>query len=491
MKKALSLAIALVLTLGVFCVHVFALEATPTASTVLVNGQAMVFDAYNINGYNYFKLRDIAYSLNGTTRQLKVDWDDTKNVVTLATGFPYTPVGGEMQGTGAGIKNAVPTTSKLIMSSVELQFTAYNIEGSNYLKLRDLASVLNFGVDWDEAGNMIVIDTNKNYMPEKAPPPPNGILGVWELNTPEQRFGEGYYETVTPEERQRIEFRDDGTFLYKSVYVYSEDYRAEFIWTGDYELTEGKYDDYLGYVLKYIKVSNVFETYRYTAPEKKFESDNYENKPTANRTWAYTFEPRFFKSPGSDTEEAVLCLIIDINTKTTPKMKYSADEWTRTVVFAQTSQQPSASKKPEGINPKLLGAWEGHWVGKNYSGFYGYVFNADGTYMLNKGRSVGLTKGFWREDGGILYLTGCYTTSNWAQFYTSYFDWKKTADSTWRIQMGQGGEESEKWTETGTGTESWLKMFAIDAENNEDGTYVLCGYADDLDLIVNMWLPPN
>ena len=57
--------------------------------------------------------------------------------------------------------------------------------------------------------------------------------------------------------------------------------------------------------------------------------------------------------------------------------------------------------------------------------------------------------------------------------------------------MGQGGEESEKWTETGTGTESWLKMFAIDAENNEDGTYVLCGYADDLDLIVNMWLPPN
>ena len=33
--------------------------ATPTASTVLVNGEKKAFDAYNIEGSNYFKLRDL------------------------------------------------------------------------------------------------------------------------------------------------------------------------------------------------------------------------------------------------------------------------------------------------------------------------------------------------------------------------------------------------------------------------------------------------
>jgi hypothetical protein len=41
-------------------------SASPTSSTVLVNGKNVAFDAYNINGNNYFKLRDLAYTLNGT-----------------------------------------------------------------------------------------------------------------------------------------------------------------------------------------------------------------------------------------------------------------------------------------------------------------------------------------------------------------------------------------------------------------------------------------
>ena len=35
--------------------------ALPTTSTVLVNGKETVFEAYCIDGYNYFKLRDLAY----------------------------------------------------------------------------------------------------------------------------------------------------------------------------------------------------------------------------------------------------------------------------------------------------------------------------------------------------------------------------------------------------------------------------------------------
>ena len=65
-KKILSLVIVLVLTLSLFTVPVSAVTAIPTASTVLVDGQNIAFDAYNIDGNNYFKLRDIAYVINCT-----------------------------------------------------------------------------------------------------------------------------------------------------------------------------------------------------------------------------------------------------------------------------------------------------------------------------------------------------------------------------------------------------------------------------------------
>ena len=45
---------------------VIPIPAVPTASTILLNGVPTAFTAYNIGGNNYFKLRDLAYALNGT-----------------------------------------------------------------------------------------------------------------------------------------------------------------------------------------------------------------------------------------------------------------------------------------------------------------------------------------------------------------------------------------------------------------------------------------
>jgi|GEM_PF-3591666 len=142
------------------------LTANPTASTVLVNGKNVAFDAYNINGNNYFKLRDLAYILSGTEKQFDVGWDGANNAISLTSGQSYTVVGGEMQGKGAGAKTPAPTTSKIIKDGAEVSFTAYNIEGNNYFKLRDIGAAFNFGVTWDGAKNTIVIDTSIGYTPE-------------------------------------------------------------------------------------------------------------------------------------------------------------------------------------------------------------------------------------------------------------------------------------------------------------------------------------
>ena len=47
-----------------------------TASAVLVSGKVVAFNTYNIEGDNYFKLRDIAMTLNGTEKQFDIGWDD-------------------------------------------------------------------------------------------------------------------------------------------------------------------------------------------------------------------------------------------------------------------------------------------------------------------------------------------------------------------------------------------------------------------------------
>jgi len=140
--------------------------AKPTSSTVLVNGENVSFNAYNINGNNYFKLRDLAYVLNGTEKQFDIGWDGENNTISLTSGEPYTVVGGEMADAIAGDKTAAPTNSKIYLDGEGIAFTAYKIGDNNYFKLRDIGMALDFGVVWNGADNSILIDTSEGYSGE-------------------------------------------------------------------------------------------------------------------------------------------------------------------------------------------------------------------------------------------------------------------------------------------------------------------------------------
>jgi hypothetical protein len=94
------------------------------------------------------------------------DGDGASNAITLTSGQPYTAVGGEMASKGAGNKTPTPTTSRITLDGRDVTFTAYNIEGNNYFKLRDIGAAFDFEVDWNAAKNTIVIDTSKGYTPD-------------------------------------------------------------------------------------------------------------------------------------------------------------------------------------------------------------------------------------------------------------------------------------------------------------------------------------
>lgn len=138
-------------------------QVNPTSSEVLVNGETTAFDSYNIGGNNFFKLRDLAYALNGSDKQFQVKWDGENNAIMLISGESYIPVGGEMEGKGTEARTAAPTTSKIIMDGSEINLTAYRIDGNNYFKLRDIGQAFDFGVDWDGMTNTVSINTADGY----------------------------------------------------------------------------------------------------------------------------------------------------------------------------------------------------------------------------------------------------------------------------------------------------------------------------------------
>lgn len=156
--------------------------ANVSDSRIILGNGAWDLDAYNINGNNYFKLRDIAFlmSWNNNIKTFDVTWDGEKNAVNLVKGLRYTPVGGECGGYDIeldnwtpvnyekpnGAQKAVPTSSDIYVDGVKTDFNVYNINGNNYFKLRDIAQTMGFAVVWDGEDKSIVIDLAKEYIPE-------------------------------------------------------------------------------------------------------------------------------------------------------------------------------------------------------------------------------------------------------------------------------------------------------------------------------------
>lgn len=143
--------------------------ATSTASTLYFDGRQVSIDGYTIKDNNYFKLRDLAYILNGTSKQFQVGWDATNNAISLTSNKPYTPVGGEMVGQGIGNKTATPTRSTIYLDGKQISLTAYEISGNNYFKLRDIGQTFNFNVSWDGVNNAISVNTNEGYATTDTP----------------------------------------------------------------------------------------------------------------------------------------------------------------------------------------------------------------------------------------------------------------------------------------------------------------------------------
>ncbi len=162
------------------------LKIVPSTHHVQVNGEAVNPQAYNIDGYNYFKLRDLAYLLNGTTISFNVTWDSAKNAVNLISGQAYTVVGGEMTVASTTSLRVQESTSKVLLDGSGVSIKGYNINGNNYYKIADVSSAIGFTAAYESTTQTVQIKTPSAPQPEPEPEP--------EPEKPDEPFVTGIYQ---------------------------------------------------------------------------------------------------------------------------------------------------------------------------------------------------------------------------------------------------------------------------------------------------------
>ena len=144
-------------------------KATRSNMMISIDGELVKPAGYAVEGYTYFKLRDVAYLMRGKACAFAVGWDQPSYSVTMTTGQDYTPAGGEMAAEGAATATAKVGDCNLLLNHVPVSLDGYLINNNNYFKLRDIGDALGFAVDYDDATRTILIDTTP--APEPVPEP--------------------------------------------------------------------------------------------------------------------------------------------------------------------------------------------------------------------------------------------------------------------------------------------------------------------------------
>ncbi|WP_455560125.1 SH3 domain-containing protein, partial [Agathobaculum hominis] len=171
----------------------------------MVNGKAVTPQAYNVDGYNYFKLRDVAYLLSDTTAPFNVTWTPSQSsVINLISGQKYQKVGGELSASTLSSLKVSASTFKVLLNGSAVSFRGYLINDNNYYSIADIADAIGFEAGWDNATRTVRLTT-----PAPAPERPahNNSSTTTSINTgsttpdtptpaptPEPVFTTGLYE---------------------------------------------------------------------------------------------------------------------------------------------------------------------------------------------------------------------------------------------------------------------------------------------------------
>lgn len=136
-----------------------------SVQNLYVNGTAKTLNAVNIKGNNFLKLRDLAYLLDGTSKQFNVTYTESINTahihsLTSYVNDPQNPVNQPIT-----LSRPQLSSQKVTLDGSNAYPIAYNVAGSNYVNLRQVCAMLDIGLTYSAATNTVTITTANSYTP--------------------------------------------------------------------------------------------------------------------------------------------------------------------------------------------------------------------------------------------------------------------------------------------------------------------------------------
>lgn len=171
MKKLLLISLAILMVLAPIAsaegqADVMA-EAQKSFQPFELDGKEVKIGGYLINSNNYYKLRDLAALLNGTDKQFNVIFDNEKKQIALELGKPYEKLDTDLQEMKHDKATAKMVTNTILVDGKEIDLKAAFIDKNNYVKLRDLGTVVGFLVGYNKETKTIIVDTKSEAKVEE------------------------------------------------------------------------------------------------------------------------------------------------------------------------------------------------------------------------------------------------------------------------------------------------------------------------------------
>lgn len=170
MKKKISLLLA-ILMLVTLIPTAFAesktVDAVKNTKKVTLDGEEVMVGAYDVEGYNYLKLRDIAAILNGKKCQFSVGYDEPTKLISVELAKAYEKVEGDLAEIKDEKAKAIVSVKKILVNGEEKEVKTALINEYNYMQLRDLGSLVGLGVGYDKVNKVIQLKSDAEVKEEK------------------------------------------------------------------------------------------------------------------------------------------------------------------------------------------------------------------------------------------------------------------------------------------------------------------------------------
>lgn len=171
MKKKISLLLA-ILMLVTLIPTAFAesktVDAVKNTKKVTLDGEEVMVGAYDVEGYNYLKLRDIAAILNGKKCQFSVGYDEPTKLISVELTKAYEKLEGDLAEIKDEKAKAIIRVIKILVNGEEKEVKTALINENNYMQLRDLGSLVGLGVGYDKVNKVIMLKSDAGVK-EEAP----------------------------------------------------------------------------------------------------------------------------------------------------------------------------------------------------------------------------------------------------------------------------------------------------------------------------------